>query len=389
MIYHLLASCPEESKAPLISELEALGAQEIRSLYKAVAFKADKELFYRCHLYLRTASNLYWTIKFGPLKNLTDANVLAKAVPWSKYFDLRKSYRIDSVITDKGRLDYSGNDLSKTLRLAIEQHFTNKIGDKPTVDIKDPKVLIVIHQRAGFGSISISTSGMALHKRAYRTTQHPAPLKETVAATILKLAGYDGSQPLLDPFCGSGTIAIEAASMALDKACNIHRKKGSFGFEHLLDFDAKLFEKIKDQSRLAKKDSLAAPIFASDLQGSYVEDARENALRARVEKYIDFKTASFFDLVKPTETGMMIANLPYGERLAAGTSDPVEFFKKIGTVLKNQFTGWQIFFLVSDEPSWKHIGLKPKIRGEIMNGSIKTKLVHFEIYAGSKKAKKS
>ena len=389
MIYHMLATCPEESKDVLVLELKAMGVLEIRILYKAVSFQGDEALFYRCHLSLRTASNLFWTLKFGPFAAKSDAYALAKRISWPKLFAPSKSFRVDAIITEKDRHEFSGNDLSKAVRTAIEEAFVKK-GDKtPKVDIKDPKILVVIHQRAGFATISICTSGQSLHKRAYRTTRHPAPIKETVAATILMLAGYDGSQALLDPFCGSGTIAIEAAQIALEKAGNIHRKKGSFGFEHLLAFNSKLFEEIKNGLRAAKKSELPSPIFASDINASYISDAKENALRARVEKYIHFNQASFFDLEKPAPEGILIANLPYGERLKTTdtSNSQIDFFKKIGNILKNQFQGWQVYLLVLNEPSWKFIGLKPKCKFVVTNGSLDTRLLHFDIYSGSKKAK--
>ena len=208
-----------------------------------------------------------------------------------------------------------------------------------------------------------------------------------MSASLLKIAGFKGQTTFLDPMCGSGTIAIEAAFIALNKACNIHRKKGQFGLEQLKSFDRDLWRSVQQKLRDAKNTEPEHKIYACDLNPDYVAAAKDNALRARVEKYISFEAKSFFDLEKPEETGVLIANLPYGERLDVEGESLEEFYRKIGDHLKQNFSSWQAYLFVNEQSPWKQMGLKPSRKIPLLNGSIKTKLLVYDLYRGSKKAK--
>ncbi|MCX6118516.1 MAG: hypothetical protein NT027_13320, partial [Proteobacteria bacterium] len=175
-------------------------------------------------------------------------------------------------------------------------------------------------------------------------------------------------------------------SISLQKASLIHRKKGDFGFEVLPFFNKELWRQIQDEARLEKLEVPQNSIFASDINEKYIEAARENALRARVEKFIEFKVGDFFELPAPAPAGLLICNMPYGERIkGVGSEEPITFFKMIGDKLKKDYAGWQAAFLVAEESPWKFIGLKPSRRIALLNGSIPVKLVVFNMYKGSKK----
>ncbi|MFK7822822.1 MAG: class I SAM-dependent RNA methyltransferase [Oligoflexales bacterium] len=382
-----LATCPEETKNVLIEELESFGACEVSPGYKLVSFKADTELYYKLHLNLATASNLYTVLRECSAKNPKMLYSQARRVKWSQVFTLNKSFKVDGIAGDRGQDAMSSNEISKQLRAAIENHFYEVEGKKPKVCLKEPQVLITCMVYRGKATICVNTSGKALHKRAYRIGGHPAPLKETMAASLLKIADFKGQTTFLDPMCGSGTIAIEAAFLALNKACNIHRKKGQFGLEHLKSFDRVLWRSVQEKLREGKKAAVDNKIYACDLNPNFVSAAKENALRARVEKFIDFQEKSFFDLNKPEESGVLIANLPYGERLDAGDDSMESFYRKIGDHLKKNFSSWQAYLFVNQESPWKHMGLKPSRKIPLLNGSIKTKLLVYDLYSGSKKAK--
>lgn len=387
--FHLIATCPEETKEILIKEITQLGASEIIPLYKAVSFSVDEYNFYKAHLVLATCSNLFLVLKKFKL-GINQQGTLAgisKKIPWTQIFGKDMSYRVDGSTEDRGRDSMTSTQISKKVREGIEDNFMKNLGILPNVELKEPKVLVIAHLHKGVISISINTSGKSLHKRGYRSTStHLAPLKETLAASILHLAGYDGSTPFLDPMCGSGTIAIEAGFMALNKACNIHRKKDEFGFEFLSTFNRPLWRKVQDDVRNVKKDQPDFPLYASDISSKYIHEAKAAALKGRVEKFIDFNTSSFFDTPKPQETGILVCNLPYGERLAPTEASLEEFYGKIGDHLKKQFTGWKACLLVSEGSPWKSIGLKPSRKIPLLNGSIKSKLLIFDIYAGSRES---
>ena len=382
-----LATCPEETISVLVEELEQNGAKNVQSGYKFVKFEASDKIYYKLHLTLSTASNLFTIIKECAATSSKMLHSQAKRIKWSTFFNAKSTYKVDGIAGDRGEHAMSSNQLSKEVRVAIEDHFAHVKEKVPSVNLKDPDIKISVMVYKGRASICINTSGKSLHKRSYRMAGHPAPLKETMAASLLKLIGYDGSQVLYDPMCGSGTIAIEAAFIALNKACNIHRKKGQFSLEHLLYFDKDLWRDVQTELRKQKEDQLKHPIYASDIEQSYIHAAQDNALRARVEKFVDFSTQSFFETKKPSETGFLISNLPYGERITIDGDDLKSFYKKIGDHLKKEYSGWSAHLFVNEKSPWKFIGLKPDKKFSLLNGSIKTKLLVFKLYKGSKKQK--
>lgn len=385
MSYSLLALCPQELKGALADELKRLGAYEIEEGFKAVFFKVSERDYYRVHLYSGIASSFLRVVKSYGNVSVKGTFNLSRKIPWSDFLSERTTYRIDANMTERGQDFPSSNEFSKQVRLGIEEHFKKKDLPFPKVSLSEPQVIITAFYAKGNLVFGFNTSRMSLHKRGYRVEGHPAPMKETMASALLDLIGYDGSQAFLDPMCGSGTIAIEACYKALKKAPNIHRKKGQFGFEYLKDFNSSLWRELQDEARQGKLENVEAPIFASDIDPKFTELAQKSALKARAEKYMSFQTASFFDLEKPAEEGILLTNLPYGERLKE--EDFKEFYKSIGDHLKKNFSGWKVGLFVAEESPWKFIGLKPKRKYPLLNGSIKTKLLVFEMYQGSRKKK--
>jgi putative N6-adenine-specific DNA methylase len=388
MTFNLIATCPEETKHILVEELKELGVEDIQEDYKAVHFRATEEQFYKLHLTLRTASRIRLVLKEFRAKTSEEIYGNAREIPWDEIFTSEQSFIVDGMQTDRGEQYMSGNQISKSIRLAIESVFEKKGERIPKVDLKEPKVRVVGYLREGRCMISLDTTGKALHKRGYKFDTHPAPLKETLASAVLKMVGYDGTQNFLDPMCGSGTIVIEAAYIAMGKAANIHRKKDEFGFEWLKMLNRPMWKQIQDEVRGDRELDPPHLLHASDINSEFVKMARANALRARVEKHIQFQTLPFEELVKPAETGIMICNLPYGERLDEVKANELkEFYQSIGDKLKQEFKGWTAALIASESSPYKFIGLKPKWKRPILNGMIPCKLLYFEMYDGSRKFK--
>ena len=382
----LIATCPEETKDVLIAELERLGVSHIEPAYRAVNFTASEEQFYQAHLRLRTASRILQVIKDVPAKSPEMLYSQARRINWPDLFGVERTYLIEGVPGDRGREFMRANDISKKVREGLQDSFQRRVGRLPKVDLKEPKVIIVAFVAAGRAILSFDTSGKALHKRGYRQEGHPAPIKETLAASLLLLAGYDGSQAFLDPMCGSGTIAIEAAMIALGKAPQIHRPKGQFQFEWLNSFNRDLWRQVQEEVRAERASEPSHAIIASDISPAYTALAKRNALKARVEKHIGFATGRFQDIDPPAETGILVTNLPYGERLAKASRDELEqLYKEIGDTLKKRFPGWRAALLAAEESPYKSIGLKTTRRIPLMNGSIPCKLLIFDLYSGSRK----
>ncbi len=382
----MIAICPEETKGILALELKNLGATQIDPQFKAVHFNVNDRDFYEIHLKLRTASRLLKVIKTFAAKDERMLYDQARRIPWSSHISPEQTFTIEGIPGERGEGVMSANTISKRVREGLQNWFVEKNLSKPLVGLEDPDISLVAFVREGRCILSLETSGKSLHKRGYRSDKHPAPIKETLASALLMMLEYDGSQNFYDPMCGSGTIAIEACSMALGKAALIHRKKGDFGFERLSFFNKDLWRKVQDDARLERESAPPAKIFASDINAKYVEAARENALRARVEKYIDFSQGDFFKANAPATSGLMVTNLPYGERIKGeGKDQELAFYKAIGDTLKKKYSGWRAALLVSEESPWKFIGLKPSRKFTLLNGSIPVKLVVFDLYSGSKR----
>ena len=382
----LIATCPEETKDVLITELKQLGVSNIEPAYRAVHFSASEEQYYQAHLRLRTASRILRVIKEFPAKSPEMLYSQARRLNWPELFGVERTYLIEGVPGDRGSEFMRANDISKKVREGLQDSFQRRVGQIPKVDLKEPKVIIVAFLAGGRCVLSFDTSGKALHKRGYRQEGHPAPIKETLAASLLMLAGYDGSQPFLDPMCGSGTIAIEAAMIALGKAPQIHRPKGQFQFEWLRSFNRELWRTVQESVRAERQAEPSFPIVASDISETYTELARRNALKARVEKHITFASGKFQDIAPPASTGILVTNLPYGERLSKASLDELTaLYKEIGDTLKQRFAGWRAALLVAEESPYKVIGLKTTRRINLLNGSIPCKLLIYDLYAGTKR----
>ncbi len=351
-----IATSPDETKGVLAAELAALGALEARPIYRGVAFEANLETGYRAHLWLRTASRIQRIVADLPAGSTGELEAAAAAISWPAWLLARHPFTVSPILTDADARSVGEPAVRAAVAGAVARSFSAAALPAPRFDpdAKDP-VTLVAHLRDGVCTLGLDTAGRALHKRGWRLPGHPAVLKETLAATVLLLAGYDGSEALLDPMCGSGTLAIEGAYIALGKAPLIHRGKDDFGFERQAGFDRALWRRVSEQARAARRPAPAAPIFASDIRQVYVDLARKTALRARVEKHMKFSTASLQDLEPPAASGLLVANLPYGERIGALPT----LYREVGRALRERFSAWRLALLVPAAAPADALGLTP------------------------------
>jgi len=381
----LIATCPEETKPALVHELEALGATDLVPGFRAVSFEAGDDLFYELHLKLRTASRILRVIKEVPAKSPEMLYSQARRIRWCDLFEAQHGFLVESLGADAEGGGMPPKQVITQVREGIRDVFNREQGRAPAIELVEPRVVVVAHLAKGRCMLSLDTSGKSLHKRGYREPGHPAPLKETLAAAILIMAGYDGSQAFLDPMCGSGTLAIEAAMMAVRKAPRIHRRKGEFNFEWLKGFDRPLWRTVQDRVRAEKLDAPPAPVVASDVDAGYVAMAQRSALKARVERYMTFATRRLQDAEPPAERGILVTNLPYGDRIGGREGDIRQLYEEVGDTLKRKFSGWQAAILAAEASPYKAIGLRPNRTIPLMNGSIPCRLLLFEMYAGSRR----
>jgi putative N6-adenine-specific DNA methylase len=379
----LIATCPEEAKPALVAELESLGITSVEPTFRAVLFEATPAQFYELHLRVRTASRILRVLRDVPAHTPAMLRSQVRRMHWPEWFDARHGFMVES--TGEERDGLPPKQVITQVREGIREAFGRGEDRVPPVDTAEPKVVVVAHVARGRCMLSFDTSGKSLHKRGYREQGHPAPLKETLAASILHFAGYDGSVAFLDPMCGSGTLAIEAAMIAVRKAPQIHRKKGEFHFEWLADFDRALWRETQDRIRAEKLEAPPALVAASDIRADFVEMARKSALKARVEKYVQFAVTRMQDVEPPAASGLLVTNLPYGDRIGGSDADVRQLYEEIGDTLKQRFAGWRAAILAAAASPYKAIGLRPSRTIELMNGSIPCRLMLYDLYAGSRR----
>ena len=253
---------------------------------------------------------------------------------------------------------------------------------RPNVDSQDPDVRINIHIHENTCTVSLDSSGNSLHQRGYRILTNIAPINEVLAAGLLLASAWDGHTDFLDPMCGSGTFLIEAAMIACNIPANINRE--AYAFMHWKDYDAELHEKIVEAS-LKKTREFHRKIIGYDKAPSAVRKAQENVENANLAEYITIERKDFFRTEKPVEGKLhMVFNPPYGERLPIEVD---EFYAKIGDTLKQQYPGTDAWMITSNLEALKHVGLRPSRKIKAFNGKLEARLVKYEIYEGSKKAK--
>ncbi|OFZ13024.1 MAG: hypothetical protein A2X86_09380 [Bdellovibrionales bacterium GWA2_49_15] len=370
-----IATCPHETVDVLASELHALGVQEQNKFYRGIMFDCDLETAYRAHLLLRTASRIQRVVAKFELSDLATLQTALKKIFWPNWLRNQRAFTVTPTLADLSAQKLDEAAIVTAVVQSVQKSAFEKAPPKFNPEADNP-ITIVLFIRDGSCVLGIDTAGRALHKRGWRTQGHPAVLKETLAASILMLAGYTGDEPLVEPMCGSGTIAIEAAYLALNKAPLIHRGKDDFSLEHLAGFDRPLWRRVGDQLRAQKKSALAAPIYASDIKSEFIEVARASALRARVEKYINFSVTPFQDLVPPAPRGVLVANLPYGERIGGGTID--QLYREVGGVIKQRFSAWRVALLVPSEAPIHLLALKATKEISLRNGALPVKLLMVE-----------
>jgi len=366
----------------LATELKNLGAQEVETGVRSVSFRGDKGFMYKANIALRTAIRILKPIKRFKVADEDDLYKKLMQIDWERVMTVDSTFAIGAVVNSKN-FTTNSHYISLKSKDAIADYFRNKYSKRPNVDVKNPDVKIHVHIQKDLCSVSLDSSGDSLHKRGYRSSTNIAPLNEVLAAELVLMSGYNEDCNFIDPMCGSGTILIEAAMIANNIPANINRKE--FGFERWEDYDEDLYYIIQD-SLLKKIRSSHFKIMGFDKAPSAVVKAKENVKNANLEEFIGIHHVNFFNSMKEVfgQTTILF-NPPYGERLNV---DVKEFYKKIGDTLKNGYPDSTVWFITSDFEALKHVGLRTSRKIAVKNGDLDCKFVRYDMYAGSKKAKK-
>ncbi len=365
----------------LVKELKQLGAQDVKAGVRNVSFVGDKGFMYKANLGLRTAIKILKPIKTFSVSNEDDLYKQVYNIKWEKYLKATGSLAIDATVHSK-HFTHSKFIALKT-KDAIVDRFRDNGGVRPNVDLRFPDLKINVHIDRSVCTISLDSSGESLHKRGYKLATNIAPINEVLAAGLIMLSGWDGQSDFMDPMCGSGTMLAEAAMIACNIPPNLMRKE--FAFERWEDWDVDLFEKI-EESLLKKTRDFHYKIIGYDKSPSAVHKAKENIKNAHLDEFISIKHEDFFKTQRPGEAQKlhMVFNPPYGERLDIQME---QFYKQIGDTLKQNYPNTDAWFITSNLEALKHVGLRPSRKIKLFNAKLESRLVKYEIYAGSKKAK--
>ena len=363
----------------LAKELLQLGAQDIKTLRRAVKFKGDIGFMYKANLSLRTAVRIIKPIKTFKVSNETEFYDSIRAIDWSQHMTIDDKFAVDAFVNST----YFNHSLYIALKTkdAIVDQFRDNCGMRPDVDLDHPNLRINIHINEDLCTVSLDSSGKSLHKRGYRLETNEAPISEALAAGLILVSGWDKKSHFVDGMCGSGTFLVEAAMIAANIPANINR--AHFAFEDWPDFDQNLWELIKE-SQLKKLKDCYGKIIGYDIDPQTLASAKINIQNAGLEDYIELKCENFFDTVKPEGPTHLVFNPPYGVRLQA---DIPQMYQSIGDTLKKNYSGAEAWFLTSHMEGLKHVGLRASRKIEIFQAKLECRFVKYEMYMGTKKVK--
>ncbi|RCT54612.1 class I SAM-dependent RNA methyltransferase [Winogradskyella sp. KYW1333] len=366
----------------LANELTQLGAMHVEKGVRNVSFVGDKGFMYKANLGLRTAIKILKPIHSFRVIREQDLYNNVKKIKWENFLKTDGSLAVDATV-HHSIFTHSKYTALKT-KDAIVDRFREATGKRPNVDLRFPDLKINVHIDRQRCTISLDTSGESLHRRGYKTATNIAPINEVLAAGLIIMSGWDGQTDFMDPMCGSGTILAEAAMIACNIPPNLMRKE--FAFERWQDWDVDLFEKI-EESLLNKTRDFHHKILGYDKSPSAVKKAKENIKNAHLDEFITIKHEDFFKTQKAgSEKLHMVFNPPYGERLE--NLNVEEFYGNIGTTLKHGYPNTNAWLITSNIEALKYVGLRPSRKIKVFNAKLESRLVKYEMYEGSRKAKK-
>tara|TARA_Y100001968_G_C19448760_1_gene767058 strand:- start:1244 stop:2380 length:1137 start_codon:yes stop_codon:yes gene_type:complete len=372
---HVIAALPPGLEDEGARELLELGANEVRSFNRCVAFQVDLSSFYRVNLRAR--------LPFRFLREISRFNCngpeslyigIQKACNWNLWLPPSKSFRVDVTGSSYGLTHSHFSALQ--VKNAIIDFQRDSCGQRSNINLKEPDLCIHLHLNRGEAVLSLDSSSGSLHRRGYKSAMGIAPLKENLAAGLIRITKWDISMPLVDPLCGSGTFLIEAAMVALDIAPGLHRK---FLFENWLDFDQHLWNKEKTLATDLKINRKKLPLIIGCEQNLEIyHQVKSNILSASLEEVVQIQTSHFRDLKLPSKEGIIVCNPPYGKRI--GDTDDLEIlYEELGKFCKAKASGWQLWILNGNPSLSKFLRMKANRRFQVSNGGIDCRWIQYFI----------
>jgi putative N6-adenine-specific DNA methylase len=354
----------------LARELRQLGASKVRPGRRAVRFEGDVALLYRANLQLRTALRVLRPIATFSIRTQRQLYENVQGVRWDALMGVGDTLAVDSAVSST--VFRHSKYAALVVKDAVVDQFRGAYHARPSVDTADPTLRIHLHVRGNLCAVSLDSSGESLHRRGYRLASTRAPLSEVLAAAIVMLCGWDGRCPLVDPMCGSGTLAIEAALVAMRRAPGLLRKR--FGLMRWRDFDRRLWDRAVREAEAAQCRPTCA-ITGADVSARAVAAARDNAARAGVSSIVRFVQQPFDRFSPGREGGVVLLDPPYGKRLAVG--DTREFGAQVGRRLAEAYAGYRAWIISAAPQFFDGVGLRPFARHRLDNGGLACELRGF------------
>ena len=370
-IFQVFAPCPLGLEEALHAELMVLGYQGLRKGRAGCHFESDWAGVLKANLYSRLATRVLVRLAHAPVRHEDDILALAHETEWERWFGPEHTLRVDTsaVRSPMKSLQYC----NLRAKDGICDRLREREGERPSIDTVRPDARVHLFLDQDSATLYLDTSGESLFKRGWRLEKGEAPLRENLASGLLALSDWDPAFPLLDPFCGSGTLLIEAAWIALGVPPGIWRP---FGFERLRDHDARHWRDLKDDARSRIASQLEAPIMGYDIDPRAIAAAEGNRERAMLSpETIRFAVSDARKTLPDTSPGWVVTNPPYGERM----EEEAAFWPEWAENLKRHYAGWKVNVITSDLELPSRLRLKPKRRHPVFNGALDCRLFTFEM----------
>jgi len=376
----ILVTCGPGLKDYLQAEIETLGFEIIGTHTGGILTRGSFVDCMKLNLSVRTAYNVLYLLRHFRCGSPEALYKQISTVPWENIIDPKEYFCVVSNV-DTWTINHTRYPNLK-VKDAIVDRINRKTGSRPDSGPDRNGFVVNLFWKNDKAWIYLNTSGVKLSDRNYRKIPHKAPLRESLAAAIIMATGYDGSQDIVIPMCGSGTLAIEAALIATNKPAGALRS--NFGFKHVKGFDKQIWQKLRfDIRNNIRKKPMQKRIIATDIDEEAVRAARQNAKTAGVEQLIEFNVCDFAYTPLPTSQAIIVINPGYGSRL--GELQQLETqYKRIGDFLKQRCTGHTAYLLSGNKQLSAKIGLKASRRIVFYNGNIQCRLLKYELYKGTK-----
>lgn len=356
------------------AELSELGVKTIQPTFKGIYFEADKGTLYRVNYCATLCSRILAPLLTFDCHSTRYLYKTAKAMDWPALFSPKHSFALSAVV-NHSHIKHS-KYAALCLKDAIVDAFRERMGSRPNVDRESPDVRLGLHIDKNRAIISFDTSGDSLHRRGYRRRSLEAPMQESLAAAIIRLSEWDGSRPIFDPLCGSGTLLCEALMRCCRLPSGILRKK--FGFESLPDYDAAIWKQVKQKADRLIRRPPPEGIAGSDISREAIATSRTNLRGLRFGDSVQLQVSDFQRLTA-LENTLIVCNPPYGIRQGREL-DLDLLFKSLGDFLKQRCKGSTSFIYFGERELIKRIGLKPAWKKPLKNGGLDGRLVKYELY---------